>query len=175
MGDWFQILREQLQLAHIATPDAPVPFGIGGIASAAWRVAAMERVGSSEHVLTAHTDDGAEVQWHMRFYADTRAAECWGVLTNRGSRPLSNLSEFLTWDLDLQPAFDEPWGRRVNGVRFLANYLPPHDFAPVDYQRPTGQPSSADEYAQVIFSDGGRSVTMEFNADSPGSASLNMT
>ena len=44
-----------------------------------------------------------------------------------------------------------------------------------DYQRPTGQPSSADEYAQVIFSDSGRSVTMEFNADSPGTASLNMT
>ena len=43
-----------------------------------------------------------------------------------------------------------------------------------DYRRPTGQPASADEYAQVIFSDGGRSVTMEFNAGSPGSASLSM-
>ena len=43
-----------------------------------------------------------------------------------------------------------------------------------DYRRPTGQPSSPDEYAQVIFSDGGRSVTMEFNVDTPGSASLSM-
>ena len=136
MSAWFPMLREQLQFHHIDTPQAPVPFGIGGIASTAWHVAAIESAGNAEHVLTAHTGDGAEVRWHMRFFADTRAVECWGTLTNRGSQPLRNLSECLTWDLDLplQPAFGEPWVRRVNGVRFLANYFPPHDFALVDRQ-----------------------------------------
>ncbi|MCY3990667.1 MAG: hypothetical protein OXF50_05485 [Caldilineaceae bacterium] len=75
----------------------------------------------------------------MRSFADTRAVECWGTLTNRGSQPLRNLSECLTWELDL----------------------------PL-------QPAGPDEYAQVIFSDGERSVTMEFNVDTPGSASLSM-
>lgn len=32
-----------------------------------------------------------------------------------------------------------------------------------DYHRPTGQPRQADEHAKVVFGDGGRSVTMEFN------------
>lgn len=136
MSAWFQMLREQLQFDHIHTLRESVPFGIGGIASDAWRVAGIERVDTSESVLTAHTEEGAEVQWHMRFFADTRAVECWGVLKNRGSRPLQNLTECLTWDLNLplQPAFGEPWIRRVNGVRFLANYFPPHDFALVDRQ-----------------------------------------
>ena len=136
MSNWFQILREQLQLPNITADETTVPFGIGGIASEAWHVAGIQSAGNSEQVLTAHTDDGAEVQWHMRFFPDTRAVECWGQLTNRGSRPLQNLSECLTWDLDLslQPGFGEPWIRRVNGVQFLPNFFPPHDFAIVDRQ-----------------------------------------
>ena len=136
MSNWFQILREQLQLPNIAADGTAVPFGVGGIAPEAWHVAGIESAGNSEHVLTARTGDGAEVQWRMRFFADTRAVECWGTLTNRGSRPLQNLSECLTWDLDLllQPAFGEPWVRQVNGVQFLPNFFPPHDFAIVDRQ-----------------------------------------
>ena len=56
----------------------------------------------------------------------------------------------------------------------VADYKAYRELLLGDYRRPTGQPSSPDEYAQVIFSDGGRSVTMEFNAGSPGSASLSM-
>jgi len=56
----------------------------------------------------------------------------------------------------------------------VADYKAYRELLLGDYRRPTGQPASADEYAQVIFSDGGRSVTMEFNADTPGSASLSM-
>jgi hypothetical protein len=41
-----------------------------------------------------------------------------------------------------------------------------------DFARPTGQPTRADGYAQVVFSDGGESVSMEFNHDGPGSARL---
>ena len=136
MSNWFQLLREQLQLPDIAADGTAVPFGITGIAPEAWHVAGIESAGNSEHVLTARTGDGAEVKWHMRFFADTRAVECWGTLTNRGGRPLQNLSECLTWDLDLllQPAFGEPWVRQVNGVQFLANFFPPHDFAIVDRQ-----------------------------------------
>ena len=67
MSNWFQILREQLQLPNIAADETTVPFGIGGIAPEAWRVAGIQSAGNSEQVLTAHTDDGAEVQWHMRF------------------------------------------------------------------------------------------------------------
>jgi alpha-galactosidase len=37
-----------------------------------------------------------------------------------------------------------------------------------DYERPTGVPGRADEYARVVFSDGDESVSMEFNVDGPG-------
>ena len=119
MSDWFQMLREHLQLAHISTPEATVPFGIEGIASQAWRMADMQRAGDAQWVLTAHTGDGAEVQWNMRVFPDTRAEECWGSLTNRGSRPLRNLSECLTWDLgsaapvSLRRAMDPSGERRT--------------------------------------------------------------
>ena len=92
--------------------------------------------GNSEHVLTAHTEDGAEVQWHMRFFADTRACRMLGRADQPGQPAAAKPERCLTWDLDLslQPAFGEPWIRRVNGVQFLANFFPPHDFAIVDRQ-----------------------------------------
>lgn len=157
MSNWFQLLTEHLSLAHISAPKATVPFGIEGIAPQAWHLADLESAGDAQWVLTAHTDDGAEVHWHMRFFPDTRAVECWGELTNRGSRPLQNLSECLTWDLDLrlQSAFGEPWIRRVNGVQFLPSFFPPHDFAVVDRQLL----KTPQVYApfSILAPDGGRS------------------
>jgi len=44
-----------------------------------------------------------------------------------------------------------------------------------DYQRPTGQPNRADEYAKVCFSDAGSSVTLEFNQRGQRDAFLQQT
>jgi alpha-galactosidase len=41
-----------------------------------------------------------------------------------------------------------------------------------DYSRPTGQPSRADDYAKVVFSDGQDRVAMEFNHEGFGSARI---
>jgi alpha-galactosidase len=72
----------------------------------------------------------------MRFFPDTRAVECWGEVVHRGQSPVAGISQCLTLDttLHLAPAFGQPWVRSVNGVRFLPNFFPPHDFAVVDRQ-----------------------------------------
>ncbi|HEX7299144.1 MAG TPA: glycoside hydrolase family 36 protein [Solirubrobacteraceae bacterium] len=44
-----------------------------------------------------------------------------------------------------------------------------------DYERSTGNPQSASEYAHAVWTDGGASVEMTFNADRRGSAELRHT
>jgi alpha-galactosidase len=44
-----------------------------------------------------------------------------------------------------------------------------------DYARPTGQPTRADGYAKVVFTDGAETATFEYNHAGPGSAKLTRT
>ncbi|MBI4551354.1 MAG: alpha-galactosidase [Candidatus Latescibacteria bacterium] len=136
MTTWFSLIQEQLDLAWLApSPDA-VPFGLTGVPAADWQTDGLESINPSRWRLTAHTATGLEAQWEVVFFDDTRALECWGTVTHRGHDPVRGIRECLTLDLNLRwpGANDQPWVRSVNGVRFLPNFFPPHDFAVVDRQ-----------------------------------------
>ena len=136
MKTWAQALRDDLKLDWLAESDRAVPFGLSGISRDDWLADRFERSGDAMWTLQAHHPNGLEATWHMRVFGDTRAAEMWGEVTHRGSAATELVAEALTLDLDLplRETFGQPWVRSINGVRFLPNFFPPHDFGYVDRQ-----------------------------------------
>lgn len=131
---WDQLLRERLGLPELLGVHDTVPFGLPPVADAEWRV---ERLEVDEHTarLTARTASGLEGIFAMQFFPDTRAVECWGEVTHRGTEPLRGVSQSLVLDaaLRLSDAFDRPWVRSVGGAP-LSTFFPPRDFGTEDHQ-----------------------------------------
>jgi alpha-galactosidase len=136
MQDWFSLLQERLSLPWLAPSTDAVPFGLTGVSAADWQADRLEATDATRWQLRAHTPAGLEAVWRMAFFPDTRAVECDGEVRHRGAEPVRGIRESLTLDFDLRlpDAFGQPWARSVQGVRFLPNYFPPHDFAVVDRQ-----------------------------------------
>lgn len=136
MTHWFQLLRDNLRLSWLPPLDQAVPFGLTGVATADWKADKLGAAGDSRWALEAHTASGLEARWEVRFFEDSPAAECWGEVRHQGNEPIANIRESLTLDLGLTWPRDagDPWVRTVNGVRFIPNFFPPHDFAVVDRQ-----------------------------------------
>lgn len=136
MEHWSTLIRRKLDLAWFRTTDAPVPFGCSGVDRDRWRTSTLEAITDDHWKLTAHTDDGLAAEWQIRFFADTRAAECWGELSNRGTQAQRGLLDSLTLDLTLTlpTSFGQSWLRTVNGVRWFVQSFPPYDFALLDRQ-----------------------------------------
>jgi len=178
MTTWFELLRTHLDLQYLQPPAAQVPFGLPGIATDLWHAGELQQRSEHEWHLSASSAPGVEVSYNLRFFPSTRAVECWGEVIHRGNAPLSGISQCLTLDTEihLQPDFGQPWVRSVNGVRFLPNFFPPHDFAVVDRQLVhtpqvysplllTGLPdgrSSGEQLPCAIFSDEAQSQGLGF-------------
>ena len=136
MADWYKVIQEQLDLAWLAPSTTLVPFGVVGIPASDWQSPRLESISDSHWTLTAHTATGLEAVWHLQAFPDTRAVECWGRIVHRGTGLVRGIRECLTLDVDLQlpDEFGQPWVRSINGVQFLPNYFPPHDFAVTERQ-----------------------------------------
>jgi hypothetical protein len=146
MLSWLELVREKLHLPWLTSSfeAAPfgllvksvVPLGVTGTAAIEWQVDELDQINESHWRLMAQSVEGLEAHMEMAFFEDTRALECWGDITHRGSDPVRAVRECLTLDLNLQlpGAFGQPWIRNVNGIRWNPNYFPPHDFAVIDRQ-----------------------------------------
>ena len=136
MEHWSDLLSRTLALPWFAPADVPVPFGFAGVDGERWRTLTLQAINDTHWELTAGTEDGLVGVWHIRLFADTRAAECWGTLTNRGTQTTRGLIDSLTLDMNLAlpRQVGQPWLRTVNGVRWFAQSFPPYDFALVDRQ-----------------------------------------
>lgn len=136
MEHWFQLIQDRLDLPWLGVSTDHVPFGLTGVDAAAWKTPVMEMVSDTHWRLTSDTADGLHATWQIVFFPDTRAWECWGEVQHRGVAPVRNIRDCLTLDFTIQlpAAFGQPWVRRVNGVQFLPQFFPPHDFGIVDRQ-----------------------------------------
>jgi len=136
MRNWFDLLQQKLRLPWLAETADAVPFGLTGAARDDWRADELTRTGERQWCLRAHSNTGLEAEWKAMVFPDTRAVECWGRVSHSGSESVRGIRECLTLDTNLRlpQAFGQPWVRTINGVRFIPNYFPPHDFAVVDRQ-----------------------------------------
>ena len=148
---WFDTLRENLQTPWLRSEQA-VPFSLGAAPCGEWFADRWGETAPGTWTLEAHSSVGLEAVWHARFFADTRALECWGEITYRGADVVKNIGDALSFDARF--AWPEAthnnagaWVRSLNGVRFSPSFptaFPPHDFALVDRQLVmTGQMYSA--------------------------------
>lgn len=135
MSTWFELLRSQLDLPYLNSADN-VPFGLPSVPGDQWKPHALQQESASLWRFAAHTEQGLEAALMLRFFPDTRAVEGWGEIVHRGQIPVAGISQCLTLDttVNLTADYGKPWVRAVNGVRFLPNFFPPHDFAVVDRQ-----------------------------------------
>jgi alpha-galactosidase len=136
MTTWFDLLRTQLDLSFLQPAENVVPFGLPPVPEDQWQVGGLQQQGEGRWQLNASTGKGLEAILYFRFFADTRAVELWGEIVHRGQSQVTGIRQCLTLDtvLRLTPEFGQPWVRSINGVRFLPNYFPPHDFGVVDRQ-----------------------------------------
>lgn len=134
MTTWSELLGSQLSLPFLRSTEDAVPFGLTPVDGAAWRVDDLA-AHDGDWRLTAHTEQGLEGAYSMRFFPDTRAVEVWGEVTHRGTEPVAGITRSLTLDaeLHLAPEFERAWVRSIGGAGFTT-YFPPRDFSVVDRQ-----------------------------------------
>ena len=136
---WHELIEEKLGLSRMSLRPESVPFGMHSalpMAHGDWIVDRFEETSPETWTLTARTARGLEATWNARFFASTRALECWGEIANRGSEAIPHVTQARTLDVNfaLNAQVGLPWVRSLNGVRHIPASFPPHDFKINDCQ-----------------------------------------
>ncbi|MDK3159940.1 alpha-galactosidase [Kamptonema cortianum] len=143
--NWFDIIRENLNLNWIERNDAVCPFSVTvcerapwvfGKPAGQWSKARVKREGKGRYLLTSRSDSGLEGRLNAVFHPDTNAVELFGEMWNQGDREIREITGLSTLDTTFQWArsYGEPLVRTFNGARFIPSSFPVHDFRPVDHQ-----------------------------------------